>query len=51
VILRFSWLKADAGDMPLGVYSVEKLRFGAEAIFQFSEKVAENPGETRRTAG
>jgi hypothetical protein len=41
--------KLSEGD--LSVYSVEKLRFGAEAIFQFSEKVAENPGETRRTAG
>jgi hypothetical protein len=31
--------------------SVEKLRFGVEPIFQSSEKTAENPRETRRTAG
>jgi hypothetical protein len=42
--------KADAGDGRLRVYSVEKLTFGAEAIFEVYRNTAENPSKTRRTA-
>jgi hypothetical protein len=41
---------AAAGDRPERVYSVEKLSFGAEAIFQFCGNAAENLRKTRRTA-
>ena len=41
---------AAAGDRPERVYSVEKLSFGAETIFQFYGNAAENLRKTRRTA-
>jgi hypothetical protein len=41
---------AAAGDRLERVYSVEKLSFGAEAIFQFCGNAAENLRKTRRTA-
>jgi hypothetical protein len=34
----------------LSAYSVEELIFGADAIFQFYGRAAENPTETRPTA-
>jgi hypothetical protein len=37
-------------DRAESTYSVEKLSFGAEAIFQFYGNAAENPWKTRRTA-
>jgi hypothetical protein len=38
------------GHRRVTTYSVEKLLFGAVAIFQFYRNTAEHPRETRRTA-
>jgi hypothetical protein len=46
----FGFFKAATHGRQHRVYSVEKLHFGADAIFQFYRKAAENPRETRRTA-
>jgi len=46
---EISFRIADTGDRPERVYSVEKLPFGAEVIFQFYGNAAENMRKTRHT--
>jgi hypothetical protein len=47
---RFRCPEAAGREGPQRVYSVEKLSFGAETIFQFCGNAAENPKKIRRTA-